>query len=65
MVAILMMSGKLATLGLIKLKLTWNKGYDAIISVHHVTQISLYMWAYDQDCNSSIFVIDVIITSIL
>ena len=49
MVAILMMSGKLATLGPIKLKLTWNKGYDAIISVHHVTQISLYMWAYDQN----------------
>ena len=49
MVAILMMSGKLATLGLIKLKLTWNKGYDAIVSVHHVTQISLYMWAYDQN----------------
>ena len=32
MVAILMMSGKLATLGLLKIKLFQNKGYDIIIS---------------------------------
>ena len=32
-----MMSAKLATLGLIKLKVNWNKGYDAIVFVHDVT----------------------------
>ena len=37
MVAILMMSAKLATLGLLKIKLFQNKGYDVIISVHDVT----------------------------
>ena len=28
MVAILMMSAKLDTLGLLKIKVTWNNGYD-------------------------------------
>ena len=28
MVAILMMSANIATLGLLKLKVLWNKGYD-------------------------------------
>ena len=37
MVAILMMSAKLASLGLLKIKLCWNKGYDVIISVDNVT----------------------------
>ena len=43
-----MMSIKMATLGLIKIKVFWNKAYDFIISVHdftkkiyHVTQIIL------------------------
>ena len=36
MVAILMMSVKLATLGLLKIKLFENKGYDVIIAVHGV-----------------------------
>ena len=36
MVAVLM-SAKLATLGLLKIKVTWNKGYDVIIFVHDVT----------------------------
>ena len=36
MVAILMMSVKLATLGLLKIKLFGNKGYDVIIAVHGV-----------------------------
>ena len=31
-----MMSGKLATLGLLK-KVTWNKGYDVKMFVHDVT----------------------------
>ena len=44
----LMMSAKMATLGLFKANLFWNKGYDIIIYVHdvnkksyHVTQIIL------------------------
>ena len=37
MVAILMMSAKLATLGLLKIKLFENKGYDVIISAHDMT----------------------------
>ena len=36
MVTILMMSGKIATLGLLKVKIFWNKAYDVIISLHHV-----------------------------
>ena len=32
-----MMLVKLATLGLFKLKATWNKGYDVIIFIHDVT----------------------------
>ena len=48
MVTILMISAKIATLGLLKIKVFRNKGYDAIISVYdvstkifHVTQILL------------------------
>ena len=37
MVAIFMMSSKLDTLGLLKIKLFWNKGYEVIISVHDVS----------------------------
>ena len=37
MVAIFMMLAKLATLGLLKIKLFQNKGYDIIICVHDVT----------------------------
>ena len=36
--SILMMSAKLAALGLLKLKVFWNKGYSVIISVHDVTK---------------------------
>ena len=43
MVAVLMMSTKLATLGLLKINLFWNKGYYVIISVHDVTSKSL-LW---------------------
>ena len=31
-----MMSAKLATLGLLKIKIFWNKGYDVITSVYDV-----------------------------
>ena len=36
MIVILMMLAKLATLGLLKIKLFQNKGYEVIISVHDV-----------------------------
>ena len=36
MVVILIMSGKLATPDLLKIKVFRNKGYDVIISVHEV-----------------------------
>ena len=32
-----MILAKLATVGLLKLKASWNKGYDVIIFVHDVT----------------------------
>ena len=55
MVAILMMSVKLATLGLLRRKVLWNKGYDVIVCVHdvtnkiyHVTQITMKMWSCEQ-----------------
>ena len=37
MVAILMISAKLATLGLLKVKVFWNKDCDLISFVHDVT----------------------------
>ena len=73
MVAILMMSAKLATLGPLKIKVFWNKGYDVIIYVYEVTNQIL---SRDSNCivdvimlpkfgNSSIHTREVIITSIL
>ena len=41
MVIILMMPAKMATLGLLIIKVFWNKGYGDIISAHEVTKISL------------------------
>ena len=37
MVTILMMPAKMATLGLLKMKVFWSKDRDAIICVHDVT----------------------------
>ena len=37
MVTIMMMSAKAATLGLFKIKVFGNKGYEVIISLHDVT----------------------------
>ena len=34
MATILMMSAKIATLGLLKVKVFWNKGYDIMFSVY-------------------------------
>ena len=73
MVTILMMSAKMATLGLLKIKVFWNKGYDVIISVHDVTNkilsrdsnyiVDVAMWP--KFGNSSISMREVIIASIL
>ena len=38
MITILMMSAKMAILGLLKLKVLWGKGYDVVASVHYVTK---------------------------
>ena len=70
---VLMMSGKLATLDLLKIRVFWNKGYDVIISVHDVTNKILSRdWNYIVDVvmwpkfdNSSISMREVIITKIL
>ena len=55
MVTILMMSAKMATLGLVEIRVFWKKGYDVIVFVHdvtknfyHVIQIILYMLSCDQ-----------------
>ena len=73
MVAIVIMSAKLATLGLLKIKVTWNKGYDVIIFIHDVPNKSLSRYSnYIADVaiwpkcgNSGIFMTEVIITLIL
>ena len=68
-----MMSAKMATPGLLKIKVFWKKGYDVIIYVHDVTNkilsrdsnyiIDVVMWP--KFGNSSISMRKVIITSIL
>ena len=73
MVAILVISAKLATLGFLKLKVFWNKGYDVIISIHGSTNkillrdsnyiLDVVMWPKFR--NSSISTREVIITLIL
>ena len=73
MVEFLMMSAKLATLGLLKIKVFWNKGYDVITSVCDVTNkilsrdsnyiLDVAMWL--KFGNLSISMGEVIITSIL
>ena len=71
MVAILIKAAKLATLGL--QKVFWNKGYDVVISVHHVTsKILLHDSNYIADVviwpkfgSSSISMREVILASIL
>ena len=53
MVAILMMSVKSATLGLLKIKVFWNRVYDVIISIYDVTK--------NYHMNDSSYIIDVVI----
>ena len=72
MVTILIMSAKMATPGLLKIKIFWNKGYDVIISVHEVfnkilscdsNYIADVMWP--KFGNSNFSMRDVIIASAL
>ena len=73
MATILMMSAKIATLGLLKIKVFWNKGYNVIISVYEVTSeilshdlnhiVDVVTWP--KFGNSSIPLRKVIITSTL
>ena len=68
-----MMSAKIATPGLLKVKVFWNNGSDTIISVHDVTKkflsrdlnyvVDVIMWP--KFGNSSISTREVIIISIL
>ena len=73
MVVIVMMTAKMATLGLLKIKLFLNKGYDVLIFAHDVTNqilsrdsyyiVDVVMWP--KFGNSSIYIREVIIASIL
>ena len=73
MVIILTMSAKMATPGLLKITVFWNKGYDVIIPVDNVTNkvlsrdsnhiVDVFMWP--KFGNSSISMREVITTSIL
>ena len=68
-----MMSAKMATPGLLKIKIFWKKGYDVIIFVHGVINkilsrdsnhnVNVVMWL--KFGNSSISVREVFITSIV
>ena len=63
MVTILMMSAKMATPGLLKIRVFWKKGYDVIISVDDITNkflsrdsnyiIDVVMWPKFGDCSIS------------
>ena len=73
MVTVLRMSAEMATPGLPKIKVYWNKGYHVIISVYDVTIkillrdsnhiVDVVMWP--QFGNSTISMREVIVTSIL
>ena len=70
MVAILMMSAKLATVDLLKIKAFWYKGCDLLISIHDATKrllsrdwnyiVNVVMWP--KFSNSSITMREVILT---
>ena len=73
MVIILMMSAKMATPGLLKIAVFWNKGYDVTTYVDDVNNknllrdsnyiVDLFMWPKFGNC--SISMTEVITTSIL
>ena len=64
MVIFFMMSTKMATSGLLKKTVFWNKDYDVIISVDDVTNkilsyssnyiVDVFMWPQLGNCNISI-----------
>ena len=68
-----MMSAKMATQGLLKITVFWNKVYDVITSVDDVTNkilsrnsnytVDVFLWP--KFCNGSISMREVITTSIL
>ena len=68
-----MMSAKMATPGLLKVTVFWNKGYDVIISVDDVNNKTLWhdsnyiidVFMGPKFCNSSISMREVITISIL
>ena len=72
-VVVILMILKLATLSLLKIEVFWNKGYDAIISVHDVTNeilpsdlnyiVDMAMWS--KFGNFSISMREVITTSLI
>ena len=73
MVTILLISAKLTTLGLLKVKIFWDKGYAILISIHDVTNnlllrdsnyiADVVMWPkFD---NSTLSMKEVIVNSIL
>ena len=69
-VTILIMSAKMATQGLLKTKVFWNKGYEVIISVQDVTNKFLsrdsnYITDVVKFGNSNISIRQVILTSVL
>ena len=58
-----MMSAKMATSALLKIKVFWNKGYYAIYSAYdvptkfcHMAQIILWMWSCGQSLVTLAFV---------
>ena len=69
----LKISSKMATLGLLKIKVFWDRGYGGIIPVYDITKktlscgssyiVNVVMWL--KSGNSSISMREVIITSIL
>ena len=73
MAAVLIMSTKLATLGLLKIEVFWDKDYDVIIPAHEVINkilsrkgnyfVNVVMWSKFGNCG--IFTRKVIITPIL
>ena len=73
MVAILMMSTKLVALGLLKIKVSWNKNYNVINSVHDVINkilsrdsnyiVDVVMWL--KFGNTSISMREIIVTTVL
>ena len=73
LVIILMMSAKMATPGLLKITVFWNKDYGVVTSVDDVTKkflsrdsnypVDVFMWPMFGDCTISMR--EVITTSIL